>query len=133
MDFALVRAIENRVFHVSVPSIFVASCEYFPIPRPKFLKGVLHINFGVLLWSKLDEARKTQNETNRNKLNKRLQFTWGQQVLTNNQSPRNRGTLIVGCVRVVGRSGKQWYAASNSSSGDLVNPKLPSSITAKSR
>ena len=50
-------------------------------------------------WSKFGVRKMRKKEP----LTERLHFTCGQlQLLTSNHSPRNRGTLLMGCVRVSG-------------------------------
>ena len=45
-----------------------AARDFVQIGRPRLVDGCLHLDFGVLQWSKLVEIRKARNETKHNNL-----------------------------------------------------------------
>ena len=128
LHLRLVRALQisgwlPRVFHPELVILFRLAVR-------RLSTETYNLDFEVLQWSKLVEIWGTQNETKIQPPTERLHFTCGQlQLLTSNNSPRNSGTLLMGCVTASGAPDGNRKASRSDSRGVFVGSKLRASST----
>ena len=81
-----------------------AVCDSLQIGRPYFLGGGLYLDFMVLRWSNWSKFGRHKMRQKKQPPTERLPFTCGQlQLLTSNDSPQNRVTLLMRYRYVLGR------------------------------